>query len=56
MSETDNTGASPTDPHEPRQLSQEQAEGPDAGDLEEGLQPRVHSEDPAEGADDESAR
>jgi len=56
MSETDETGVNPTDSYEPRQLSQEQAEGPDSGELEEGLQPRVHPQDPAEGPDDESAQ
>jgi hypothetical protein len=55
MSETDKTGVDPTDSDQPRQPSQEQAEGPDTGELEEGLQPRVHAQDPAEGADDESA-
>ncbi len=56
MSETDETSVNPTDSDEPRQLSQDQAEGPDTGEIEEGLEPRVHPQDPAEGADDESAQ
>ena len=44
MSETDD-----------RNLSQDQSEGPDAEDRDDADRPRVHPQDPAEGADDESA-